>query len=89
MSGSAPYEEEYGLRLGPIKILKGVSPINIATLFFASFFGIAVMSYMNSGQPLIFGEILGNVAGYDTVVVITPSCEQAREFKHKVLTLID
>jgi MFS family permease len=63
MSGSAQYEEEYGLvlRIGPIKIkiLKGVSPINIATLFFASFFGIAVMSYMNSGQPLIFGEILG------------------------------
>ena len=59
MSGSAQYEEEYGLRLGPIKILKGVSPINIVTLFFASFFGIAVMSYMNSGQPLIFGEILG------------------------------
>jgi MFS family permease len=52
-------DEEYGLKLGPIKILKGVSPINILTLFFASFFGIAVMSYMNSGQPLIFGSILG------------------------------
>jgi len=52
-------EEEYGLKLGPIKILKGVSPVNILTLFFASFFGIAVMSYMNSGQPLIFGQILG------------------------------
>ena len=51
--------EEYGLKLGPIKILKGVSPVNILTLFFASFFGIAVMSYMNSGQPLIFGQILG------------------------------
>jgi len=51
--------EEYGLKLGPIKILKGVSPINILTLFFASFFGIAVMSYMNAGQPLIFQEILG------------------------------
>jgi len=51
--------EEYGIKLGPIKILKGVSGLNIATLFFASFFGIAVMSYMNAGQPLIFGEILG------------------------------
>ena len=51
--------EEYGIKIGPIKILKGVSPINIAALFFASFFGIAVMSYMNAGQPLIFGEILG------------------------------
>ena len=54
-----PDEEEYGLKLGPIKILKGVSPVNILTLFFASFFGIAVMSYMNAGQPLLFGAILG------------------------------
>lgn len=58
-SSNPAVEEEYGMRLGPIKILKGVSPINVITLFFASFFGIAVMSYMNSGQPLIFGEILG------------------------------
>ncbi|MGI9289847.1 MAG: MFS transporter [Gammaproteobacteria bacterium] len=58
-TNSAMQEEEYGMKLGPIKILKGVSPVNIMTLFFASFFGIAVMSYMNSGQPLIFGEILG------------------------------
>ncbi|TDJ43713.1 MAG: MFS transporter [Gammaproteobacteria bacterium] len=59
MAGSAEAVEEYGLKLGSIKILKGVSPVNIMTLFFASFFGIAVMSYMNSGQPLIFGELLG------------------------------
>jgi len=51
--------EEYGIKLGPIKILKGVSPRHIAALFFCSFFGIAVMSYMNAGQPLIFGAILG------------------------------
>ena len=56
---SQPNTEEYGMKLGPIKMLKGVSPINVITLFFASFFGIAVMSYMNSGQPLIFGAILG------------------------------
>ena len=59
MSQNVATAEEYGMKLGPIKILKGVSPINILTLFFASFFGIAVMSYMNAGQPLIFGEILG------------------------------
>lgn len=59
MSDTTKPIEEYGLTLGPIKILKGVSVVNIITLFFASFFGIAVMSYMNSGQPLIFGEILG------------------------------
>lgn len=51
--------EEYGMKLGPIKILKGVSPLNVLTLFYASFFGIALMSYMNAGQPLIFGAILG------------------------------
>ena len=46
-NSTAVPEEEYGMKLGPIKILKDVSPINILTLFFASFFGIAVMSYMN------------------------------------------
>ena len=51
--------EEVGIRLGPIWILPGVTPVNLAALFFASFFGIAVMSYMNASQPLIFKEILG------------------------------
>ncbi len=58
-NSSAVEEQEYGIKLGPIKILKYVKPINVLTLFFCSFFGIAVMSYMNSGQPLIFGQILG------------------------------
>ena len=51
--------EETGLRIGPLWMLPGVRPINIASLFFASFFGIAVMAYMNAGQPIIFKEILG------------------------------
>ena len=51
--------EETGLRIGPLWMLPGVRPINIAALFFASFFGIAVMAYMNAGQPIIFKEILG------------------------------
>ena len=51
--------EKAGLRIGPLWILPGVSLINIGSLFFASFFGIAVMTYMNAGQPLIFKEILG------------------------------
>jgi MFS family permease len=74
-------EEDYGMKIGPIKILKGVRPINVITLFWASFFGIAVMSYMNSGQPLIFGEVLsipesdfGRLAGtltfYHEIVVV-------------------
>jgi len=58
-SSTSAESEEYGIKLGPIKILKDVSPVNVLTLFFASFFGIAVMSYMNAGQPLIFQEILG------------------------------
>jgi len=51
--------EETGLRIGPLWMLPCVRPINIAALFFASFFGIAVMAYMNAGQPIIFKEILG------------------------------
>lgn len=81
MAAKPSATEEYGMTLGPIKILKGVSPVNVVTLFFASFFGIAVMSYMNSGQPLIFGEILkipedefGRLAGkltfYHEIIVI-------------------
>jgi hypothetical protein len=58
-AADALQQEEYGFKLGPIKILKGVSAIHVMALFFCSFFGIAVMSYMNAGQPLIFGEILG------------------------------
>jgi MFS family permease len=59
MSDTNAETEEYGITLGPIKILKDVSGKNIVSLFVASFFGIAVMSYMNAGQPLIFGELLG------------------------------
>lgn len=59
MSATSSATEEYGITLGPIKILKDVSAKNVLSLFIASFFGIAVMSYMNAGQPLIFGDILG------------------------------
>ncbi len=81
MSTDTIADAEYGMKLGPIKILKGVSPIHVAALFYCSFFGIAVMSYMNAGQPLIFGEILkipesefGRLAGkltfYHEIIVI-------------------
>jgi len=52
-------EVQQGMKLGPIRMVPGVLPHHVASLFFASFFGIAVMSYMNAGQPLILGEILG------------------------------
>jgi len=81
MSASSAATESYGITLGPIKILRGVSGLNVLTLFFASFFGIAVMSYMNSAQPLIFSAVLnidegewGRLAGkltfYHEIVVM-------------------
>ncbi|MDP6437297.1 MAG: MFS transporter [Gammaproteobacteria bacterium] len=47
------------MKLGPIRMVPGVRPINVVTLFFASFFGIAVMSFMNAQAPILFREILG------------------------------
>jgi len=61
---------ESGLKLGPLRIAPGVSYKHLATLFFASFFGIASMSFINSSQPYVFTELLqvplneqGNLAG--------------------------
>lgn len=49
---------EAGLKLGPLRITPGVSGKNLATLFFASFFGIASMSFINFSQPYVFTELL-------------------------------
>ena len=54
-----PVEQQDTIRLGPIRMLPGVRPINVITLFFTSFFGIAVMSFMNASAPILFDEILG------------------------------
>jgi len=59
MANEETYNPDEGMRLGPIRMVPGVLPRHVASLFFASFFGIAVMSYMNAGQPIIFQEILG------------------------------
>jgi MFS family permease len=59
MANEQIYTSDSGMSLGPIRMVPGVDPRHIFSLFFASFFGIAVMSYMNAGQPIIFQEILG------------------------------
>jgi MFS family permease len=48
----------------------GVRPKHLFALYFASFFGIASMSFINTSQPYIFTEILniplseqGNLSG--------------------------
>jgi MFS family permease len=77
-----PDTDEKTMRLGPIRMVPGVRPINVITLFFASFFGIAVMSFMNASQPILLEEILG-----------IPSSEHGRvsgslTFWHEVVVLL-
>ena len=47
-----------GIRFGPLRLVPGVTGKNLATLFFASFFGIASMSFINFSQPYVFTELL-------------------------------
>ena len=47
-----------GLKFGPLWVTPGVSGKNLLTLFFASFFGIASMSFINFSQPYVFTELL-------------------------------
>ncbi len=74
-----------GIRFGPrflnLIMVEGVSKGNVLTLLFGSFFGIAMMSFINASQPYVFTEILGipaeeqgQVAGdltfYQEIVII-------------------
>jgi MFS family permease len=74
-----------GLQVGPKRLnlwmMPGVSRLNVNTLLFGSFFGIAMMSFINASQPYIFTEILniptgeqGQLAGdmtfYQEIVII-------------------
>ncbi len=52
-------ENKSGLRFGPLRFTPGVSGKHLATLFFASFFGIASMSFINFSQPYVFTELMG------------------------------
>jgi MFS family permease len=74
-----------GLQMGPKRLnlwmMPGVSRLNVFTLLFGSFFGIAMMSFINASQPYVFTEILnipaqeqGQLAGdmtfYQEIVII-------------------
>ena len=48
-----------GLKFGPLWMVPGVKPLHLFGIFFASFFGIASMSFINTSQPYILTEILG------------------------------
>jgi len=80
-----PAFDESGLQVGPKRMnlwmMPGVSRLNVFTLLFGSFFGIAMMSFINASQPYIFTEILkipaaeqGQLAGdmtfYQEIVII-------------------
>ena len=64
-----------GLKVGPLYLVPGVSLKHLATLFFASFFGIASMSFINASQPYVLTELMnipldeqGTLAGRLTFV---------------------
>ena len=74
-----------GIPFGPrrlnIHIATGVSLGNMSTLLFGSFFGIAMMSFINACQPYLFTEVLkipteeqgplaGNLTFYSELVVV-------------------
>lgn len=47
-----------GLRFGPLTMNPGVRPKHLFALYFASFFGIASMSFINTSQPYVLTEIM-------------------------------
>ena len=66
---------EQGLSLGPLHLVPGVTLKHVLTLFFASFFGIASMSFINASQPYVLTELMkipleeqGTLAGRLTFV---------------------
>ncbi len=81
----SPTFDQSGLRFGPRRLnlwmMPGVSRLNVYTLLFGSFFGIAMMSFINASQPYLFTEIMkipaeeqGQLAGdmtfYQEIVII-------------------
>ena len=77
--------DESGLRIGPRRLnlwmMPGVSRLNVNTLLFGSFFGIAMMSFINASQPYLFTEIMkipeseqgalaGDMTFYQEIVII-------------------
>lgn len=50
--------EEQGIRIGPLQMRLGVTHKHVLTLFFISFFGIAMMNSVGIMQAYLFNEIL-------------------------------
>ena len=64
-----------GLKFGPLWMQPGVTAKHLAALYFASFFGIATMSFINTSQPYVLTEIMnvplgeqGTLSGRLTVI---------------------
>ena len=71
----------FGPRKLNLRVSDGVSGLNMSTLLFGSFFGIAMMGFVNACQPYLFTEVLkvpldeqgplaGNLTFLSEVVVI-------------------
>ncbi len=58
-SGVQPEGFLFGPKRLNLRISPDVSGFNVATLLFGSFFGIAMMSFVNASQPYLFTEVLG------------------------------
>ena len=57
-AAAAAAEEPYGLRFGPLRLRVGVTRKHIFTLFFVSYFGIAMMNSVGIMQAYLFNEML-------------------------------
>ncbi len=53
----------FGPKFLKIRIPADISGINFGTLLFGSFFGIAMMGFVNASQPYLFTEVLNIPAG--------------------------
>lgn len=58
ISQNAAADEPYGLRFGPLRLRVGVQRKHAFTLFFVSFFSIAMMNSIGIMQAYLFNEIL-------------------------------
>ncbi|MDH4348919.1 MAG: MFS transporter [Gemmatimonadota bacterium] len=57
-SSAASLPEEQGIRFGPLQMRVGVTYKHVLTLFFVSYFGIAMMNSVGIMQAYLFNEIL-------------------------------
>lgn len=80
-SGGESGSQLFGPRKLNLRVSEGVSRLNMSTLLFGSFFGIAMMGFVNACQPYLFTEVLkvpldeqgplaGNLTFLSEIVVI-------------------